>query len=115
MNMFSKVVVGIVASAALFAVAPGANAATTKTLSVKVPSSTLAVKVTVNGGVNCRSLPSHGELEYVTVPGVTLQGGDRVSVSAFNSSSCSGSATGSISNVRVSPYPLPSVLHLDLS
>lgn len=29
MNTFSKVVVGVVAGAALFAVAPGANAATT--------------------------------------------------------------------------------------
>jgi hypothetical protein len=115
MKMFSKVLVGVVASAALFAVAPGATAATTKALSVKVHASTQAVKVTVNGSASCRSLPSHGEPQYVTVSGVTLKGGDRVSVGAFNSGDCSGSATKSISNVTVSSYPLPNTLHLDLS
>lgn len=115
MKMFSKIVVGLAASAALFAVAPGANAATTKSLSVKVHASTQAVKVTINGSGNCHSLPSHGDLAFVTVPGVTVKGGDRIDVSAFNSGSCSGRATKSINNVTVSTYPLPNTLYLHLS
>lgn len=115
MNTFSKAVVGVVAGAALFAVAPGANAATTKTLSVKVEASAKAVNVTVNGSAKCRSLPAHGDLAYVTVPGVTLKANDVVSVRAFSSPGCTGSVTGSISNVTVSPYPLPNVLHLDVT
>lgn len=114
MKMFGKVIAGTAMGIALLAFAPGANAATTKSLSVGVHPSTQSVKVTINGRGGCHGLPSHGE-GWVSVPGVTLNGGDRISVSAFNSGNCTGGATGSKSNITVSSYPLPNTVYLSLT
>ncbi|MFD8501019.1 hypothetical protein, partial [Amycolatopsis sp. NPDC059657] len=114
MKMFGKVLMGTVAGVALLAFAPGANAATTKALSAGVHPSTHAVKVAVNGGVgHCHPLPSHGE-GWVTVPGVTLNGGDRIVVSAFDSSGCTGASTKAVSAL-VSSYPLPNTQYVSLT
>lgn len=46
---------------------------------------------------------------------MTVKANDIVSVRAFRSLGCTGTVDGTISNVKVSPCPLPDFLPLDVT